>query len=172
MRKVVILSLLALELAVCGCGSNPTPTNVISTTANGTWEAQLTGGVGQASLMNFTTSFVVTDIGPIDPTGLSFLNQQTCFVTNNTETGTASFTTSSSGQVTGTMQFIVTSGIPAGNVLTLKGNLTGTSNGTTSTTGTLTNGVVTGTWTLTGSSDCTGTGNFTMCQGKATCSAT
>jgi hypothetical protein len=61
-----------------------------------------------------------------------------------------------------------------GNVLTLTGDLTGTSNGTTSTTGTLSNGVVVGTWTLTGGAgdpSCTGNGDFLMCQGNNTCTA-
>jgi hypothetical protein len=66
----------------------------------------------------------------------------------------------------------VTSATPPGNVLTLTGNLTGTSNGTTGTTGTLSNGVVEGTWALTGGQgdpSCTGGGSFLMCQGAATC---
>jgi len=74
--------------------------------------------------------------------------------------------------VTGTLTLTVQSITPAGNTLTLNGNVTGTSNGTIGTTGTLSNGVVAGTWSLTGGAgdpSCTGGGNFLMCQGAATC---
>jgi predicted transcriptional regulator len=69
----------------------------------------------------------------------------------------------------------VTSISPAGNTLTMSGNVTGTSNGTPTTTGILSNGVVVGTWTLSGGagdSSCAGSGNFIMCQGTSTCSTT
>ena len=93
------------------------------------------------------------------------------------ESGTATLNTNTgTNQVTGTLDFTVTSVTPAGNTLTLTGNLTGTSNGTTTTTGTLSNGVVSGTWTLTGGQgdpSCTVLkGTFVMCQGTATCTVT
>ena len=63
-----------------------------------------------------------------------------------------------------------------GSVLTLTGDLTGTSSGTSTTSGTLSNGVVVGSWSLTPGAKATGcnagTGDFVMCQGKATCSTT
>jgi hypothetical protein len=180
MKKLAILMLLALELAVCGCGTSPAP-NTVSTSTSGFWEAQLSGGTGEAAGLNFVTAFNVTNIGPLDITSFSFFNTGACFangVKGSTESGTAQFTTNTgTGQVTGNLTYTVTSAIPTGNVLTLTSypnGLTGTSNGTTTTTGTLSNGVAVGSWTLTGSSDCTGgpssvTGNFIMCQGAATC---
>ncbi len=180
MKKLAILMLLALEIAVSGCGTSP-PDNTVNTSTSGVWEAQLVGGKGEASKLNFVTEFSVEDVGPLDVTSFSFINGGACFANGNntsTQAGSAAFTTNTgTGQVTGSLTFTVTSLVPAGNVLTLTtpdGGLTGTSNGTTTTTGTLSNGVAVGNWTLAGSSDCTGGpasvgGTFTMCQGTNTC---
>lgn len=173
MKRLALIVLLA-ELAVCGCGTSTSNTSVVNTTANGTWEATLTGAGGNASLLNFVTQFTVTDQGPITINSLAFFNAgpNECFSTGlnqENETGTANFGTNSNGTVVGTLSLKVTSVNPAGNTLTLSGSLTGTSNGTTSTTGVLSNGVVSGTWTLKGSSNCQATGNFLMCQGTDTC---
>ena len=54
----------------------------------------------------------------------------------------------------------------------MTGNLTGTSNGTPQVTGTLSNGVVVGTWMLSGGAgdaSCADSGNFIMCQGTSPC---
>src|SRR5580698_3076639 len=62
-----------------------------------------------------------------------------------------------------------------GNLLTLKGTATGVTNTVAQTT---TWNAVTGGWTLTGSSSCTGSGqapyagSFTMCPGSTTCTTT
>lgn len=178
MKKLGFLIVLALDLAVGGCGGN-TPTNTVDTATAGNWEVQFTGGTDQASLIDFVTAFSVTNSGPLEITGFSFINAGKCFangVNVSTETGNATLITGAANQVTGTLDFTVTSRTPAGNILTLKGNLTGTSNGTPTTTGSLSNGVVVGTWTLTGSADCIGAGNpkgvggnFIMCQGTSTC---
>jgi hypothetical protein len=185
MKKLAILMVLALELAVCGCGTS-SPSTVTSTTTNGNWEAQLTADTGfPASQLNFVTAFTVTDFSgrnvALDITSLGFFNAGACFATGtavngtavSTATGTASFTTNTAtDQVTGNLTYTVTSITPSGNVLTLTSNpngFTGTSSGTTTTTGTLSNGVVLGGWTLTG--PCANgvspapAGTFIMCQG-------
>lgn len=175
MKKLALTVLLALEMVVCGCG-NSTPNNVTNTQATGNWEAQLTGGSEQTALMNFVTTFNVTDQGPLNITGFGFFNSGACFATGTTaesESGTANFGTNASNQVSGTLSLTITS-TTTGSVLTLNGNLTGTSNGTTTTTGTLSNGVVVGQWSITpGSSatNCTGNknGTFLMCQNQTTC---
>ena len=182
MRRLAILVLLALEFAVCGCANN-TPSTVTNTSTTGNWEAQLINpSGGQASLLNFVVSFNVTNSGPLDITGFGFFNDNTCFAKDfNTqkESGNASFTTDSAGHVTGTLSLKITSST-TGSVLTLTSNpdgLTGTSNGTTTTTGTLSNGVVVGTWTLTPGGTAKGCNavnapdaTFVMCQNAATCS--
>ncbi|HVN21539.1 MAG TPA: hypothetical protein VMU05_22325 [Dongiaceae bacterium] len=178
--KKLALVLLALALPIWGCGSSPnTSTNNTSTEANGNWEAQLTGGTDQAALLNFVTTFSVTNTGPLNVTGFAFFNSGACFTTgDNAETvnGSADFTTSSTNTVTGTLNLTITSSTN-GSVLTLSpGVLTGNSNGTTTTTGTLSNGVVVGSWSLTPGSGATGcnagTGTYILCQGKATCTPT
>jgi len=179
MKKLALVALLALELAVSGCGTSGTPSDTTNTQATGNWEAQMTGGTDQASLLNFVTTFTVTNSGPLDITGFGFFNAGACFATGTDAenvTGNATFTTSSTNSVTGTLTLTVTSSTN-GSVLTLnQGTLTGTSNGTTSTTGTLSNGVVVGTWTLApgnGATGCnSGTGSYILCQDKATCTPT
>jgi len=190
MKKFAILTLLALELVVCGCGT--TPANRITTTTNGNWEARLIGGTGPASQLSFVTTFSVSNISggtgePLDITGFSFFNAGPCFaVGTNTsnENGSATLSVQSTGQVTGTMTYAVTSvaanNVAAGNLLTLTSlqpdGVTGTFTGSSPTTGTISNGVVVGTWTLSsGDSSCNGgstgsiSGTFVMCQGSATC---
>lgn len=179
MKKVAILLALAMELAVLGCGTN-VPSTVTNTSTTGNWEAQLINATGQASLLNFVVGFNVLNSGPLNVTGFAFFNQGACFslgANANKQAGNASFTTNiSTGQVTGTLSLTVTSNTN-GNVLeltSLKDGLTGISNGTTTTLGTLSNGVVVGTWTLKPDPKATGcasqTGTFLMCQGAATCS--
>ena len=187
MKKLAVLMVLALELAVCGCGTS-SPSTVTTTSTTGNWEAELIGGTDQASELNFVTAFNVTDVSgnneSLDIKSFAFFNVGACFalpvngVAGSTESGTASFATNSgTGQVTGQLTYTVTSITPPGNILTLtsyQNGLTGTSNGTTTTTGTLSGGVAVGTWSLTGDSSCTGpvspvTGTFIMCQGVATC---
>ena len=105
MKKLAFLTLLALAFAVSSCGNN-TPTNVTNTQAGCNWEAQLTGGTSEASKLDFVTAFTVTNAGPLDITGFGFINSGACFATGlnvENESGTASFTTSSTNQVTGTL---------------------------------------------------------------------
>jgi hypothetical protein len=176
MKKLALVALLALEIAVCGCGATNNNSTTTNTQATGNWEAQMTGGTDQASLLNFVTTFTVTNSGPLDVTGFGFFNSGACFVTGTdaeSVSGNASFTTSSTNTVTGTLNLTITSS-SNGSVLMLNaGSLTGTSNGTTTTTGTLSNGVVIGTWSLTpgsGTTGCnSGSGTYILCQDKATC---
>ena len=182
MRRLAILVLLALTFAIFGCANN-TPSTTTNTSTTGNWEAELISpSGGQASLLNFVVAFNVTNSGPLDITGFTFFNQNSCFesgINGQTEKGNASFTTDATGHVTGTLSLTITSS-SNGSVLTLTSNadgLTGTSNGTTSTTGTLSNGVVVGTWTLTPGGNASGcnavsqsdNATFLMCQGTASC---
>jgi len=175
MKKLAILILLALELAVGGC-STGTHSTTVTTSTSGNWEAQLTGGIGEASKVDFVTTFNVTNTNgasgqPLDITGFAFFNAGKCFVSGETISGSASITTLSTNQAQGTMTYTVTSGTPSGNVLTL----TGTTVVGTVTNGTLSGGGVAGTWMLTGAQGdpgCTGSGNFIMCQNATTCTVT
>jgi hypothetical protein len=151
MKRLGILAALALELMVLGCGGPPPNQNVI-TTASGTWEGTLTGGLGDASALNFVTTFSVNGDGSLSITGFTFITNGPCFVAE-TASGSADLTTGSTTVVTGTVDLTVQSQSPTGNTLTLSGM----ENGTT----------ITGTWTLSASTNCSGVGtapggNFTM----------
>lgn len=203
MKKLALLALV-LEFAVCGCGTQPH--NAVTTTTSGNWEAQFLGGTPStssgstgplfpSSQLNFVTSFDVTSViegtpRPLDITGFGFFNAGQCFATGigaETAIGTATLNTAQSGQVNGSFEYTVTSvatpSTVAGNVLSLstkEGGVTGTSNGTSTTTGTLSNGIFWGGWTLqssdpnclpgaTSTAPITVQGTYIMCQGKATC---
>jgi hypothetical protein len=186
MKKLAVLIVVALAGLLLSCADN-TRNNNITTTTNGNWEAGFSGGTGPTSLLGFVVQFSVTDTTghanePLDIYNFAFYNAGECFATGKdeeTESGTATLTTASSGQVTGTLTLVITSKA-TGAALTLNGNLQGMSNGTTTSTGTLSNGVVWGNWTLTPGN---GTGpaaacttptdatsaTFVMCQGESTC---
>jgi hypothetical protein len=193
MKKFAILAMLALEIAVGGCAYE-TPVGAVTTSTSGNWEAQLFGGTGPTAQLNFVTSFSVTTFTgqsnqALDITGFGFYNANPCFEvssgsTSVTQVGTAILNTNYAGQVTGNLTYTINSTVNS-NVLALTtqpvngfpaGGVMGTSNGTTTTTGTMSNGVAWGTWTLTSSDPAclpSGTpsvsGTFVMCQGTNSC---
>ncbi len=152
MKKVAVRVLLALELTVSGCGSS-TPATV--TAANGTWESALIGTDAGVGVFNFLTSFSVDTSGALSVTYFSFLTTGPCFpVTGDTASGTFDVTSATTTS-TANFTFTVQSG---GSSM----SMTGTATGTTDTSGNTTWSTITGTWMLTGSSACTGSGTFTM----------
>ena len=152
MRYLAIAGLLALAMIVASCGHSTT--NTAPATASGTWQSALTQAGGGFTKLDFVTTFTVNTNGSLDVTGLTFLNAQQCFAANSAG-GSSDLVTNANFVVTGPITYTIQSQSPAGNALTL----TGTENG----------GTITGTWTETGSSDCTGTGNYIMCQTGSTC---
>jgi hypothetical protein len=163
--KVVAVLLLVALTMVNGCGgSNTRTTATAQTAASGGWSAQLLGGAGEASGLSFTTQFAVNGDGSLSVTFFQFLTEGLCFTaTGEAPTGTMVLTLSNATEaVTGTFAFTVQS---SGNTLTMNGTVTGTENGTT-----LSDGTITGTWTLTsGTPACNGTGGaFTMTETAAT----
>ena len=176
MKILAILMLLALELAVCGCGTT-SPSTEQNTTTSGNWEVQFTGGPVPASQLNFVTAFNLTDSGPLDVTGFGFFNTGSCFTNGtdaSTEAGTATLTATSDLSGYGHAHFYRHFGNHASVLSLTNGTLTGTTNGTVGVTGTLSNGVVTGDWALSNATmhTCNGKGTFLMCQGTATCTVT
>ena len=182
MRKLAFLPLLALAGLITSCGSNtiqPTPTS----TASGNWEAQLTGGSGPATGLSFLINFYFSTTngnasGPITVNDFSFINANTCFPSISGVSGSAQLTNNTNtNQITGTMTLTIKSA--SGSTLTLTANppvgeVLGTSSG-----GTISNGAVNGTWTLTNAtsgSPCIAGGisstvqpSFIMCQNATTC---
>ena len=139
MKMFAVAMLLVAGLTLAGCGSNNNPANI-----NGNWTATLTGSQN----FNFTTSIIENSDGTISVTNFSFSSNSSCFVSGETETGTFALSGNFNGKVTGKFGMTVKSGMPSGNTLALTGDVNGNT--------------ITGTWTLTGSSGCTGNGTFTM----------
>ncbi len=158
MKAVAILVLVAFTLSGCG-GPNYLNTQNAQQAAGGIWSAQIIGGSGPASGFSFNTQFTVNSNGSLSITYFQFLTQGACFpVEGGTQTGTMDLTINGSTDlVTGTLTYTV---LASGNTLTLNGQVTGTENGNT-----LTDSSITGTWTITGGTGCTGAGGtFTMTQ--------
>jgi hypothetical protein len=162
MKEVAIL--LSLVLMLSGCGN----TNSVQAGVGGIWSASLVGGDGEASGFSFVSQFTLSG-SSISFSSLQFINfnqngnqQESCFQLSpptSSDSGTSDLSANSAGQVTGTMSITVNSG---GNTLTLTST---TVSGIINTnTNVLSDGVITGTWTITGSTACTGSGTFTMTQ--------
>jgi hypothetical protein len=142
MKKLAVVGLMAVALTLVGCGSNGSKGNI-----NGTWTAVLTGDEN----FTFGTSLVVNNDGTLIVSQFSFSTNGPCFVSGETESGSFGLTGDFNGKVTGTFTLNVVSGQPSGNTLMLAGTVNGNA--------------ITGTWSLTGGSGCTGSGNFTMAKG-------
>jgi len=171
-----MVALLGLGMWLSSCATS-TVVPPVTTGAGGNWEAQLLGGVGEASLLDFTSDFSVgPGGGSLDihfPPSFFNTNSGSCFQTIASYNGSAVLTTSTANLVTGSLMYTVTSG--SGNTLTLTAGpgsdpptigFTGTSTGTADD-GVLSNGMVQGVWTLTegsGVTGCAGSGTFVMCQ--------
>lgn len=145
MKNFAVALLLVVGLAMAGCGSNSSSSN--SANVDGNWNATLTDS-GNNPAFTFGTSLVVNGDGTLSVSNFTFNSPSPCFVSGETTTGSFALSGNFNGNVTGAFQFVVKSGSPAGNTLTLMG----TANGNT----------ITGTWTLSGFPGCAGNGNFTM----------
>ena len=144
MKQFSVLAVLALGLALVGCGSN----NKDSANINGTWNATLLSN-GNTTNFNFGTSLTESSNGSLNVTNFNFTTNSSCFVSGETESGSFSLGGDFNGNVNGQFGMTVQSQNPSGNTLALTGTV---SNGNT----------ISGNWTLTGSSGCTGNGTFTM----------
>ena len=146
MRKSSLLALLFLALSMAGCGNNSSGSGNI----NGSWAASLTNTDGSTAYA-FTTTFTQGSAGALTVTNFTFTSTGPCFATYSTsETGSFGLSGNSNGNVKGTFGMTVTTLFPAptNNLLTLQGTVNG--------------GTISGTWTLTGGTGCTGNGSFTM----------
>lgn len=141
MKQFAVAVLLVMGLVMAGCGSNG------SGSVNGTWNATLTGN-NAAPVFTFGTSLTTNSNGGLNITNFSFTTSSPCFSSGETETGSFTLSGNFSGQVHGSFGMTISSVSPAGNTLVLNGTETGNT--------------ISGTWTLTGSSGCTGSGTFTM----------
>jgi hypothetical protein len=142
MKKLSVAWLVALVLALVGCGSNGSKGNI-----NGNWTAILSD-----TNFSFSTSVVVNNDGTLSVDQFSFSTNGPCFVSGETESGSFAFAGDFNGNLTGQFNFKVQSGSPSGNTLTLTGTVNGNS--------------IAGNWSLTGGnpSGCQGSGTFTMAR--------
>jgi hypothetical protein len=160
MKEVVILLLLAVMLSSCNNA------NTVQTGVGGIWQANLTGGDGTASGLSFITQFTVNgDSSTLSFSSLQLINNEpdSCIPYSpslSSDAGSVMLSYNSADQlINSSLTLTVTSG---GNTLTLTStSFTGTIN---TNTNVLTDGLVTGTWTIAGSPGCIGGGDFTMTQ--------
>jgi len=166
MKQVAILLLMALMLD--GCSS----TRTLQSTTSGIFQAEMFGGVGDASGFSFITQFTLNGNDSLNILSFQFLTDNNngntpCFPVNGgTVSGSiANYVVNTNDTVSGNLNYVVKSG---GNTLTLTGPVTGTATVTgtpPNTSTTLTSASASGNWTLKGGTGCTNAGgSFTMTQ--------
>jgi hypothetical protein len=140
---VFLLCLTLVGITLVGCGANSAnPANI-----NGNWNATLID-TNNTTLFQFGTSLVVNGDGTLSIANFQFNSNEACFPQGETEAGSFTLSGNFNGQVSGKFGLTIQSESPANNTLTLSGTATG--------------GTISGTWTLTGGTGCTGNGSFTM----------
>jgi hypothetical protein len=147
MRRFGVVLFIAFGLFLVGCGGeNSGPGS--SGNINGNWTATL-NDTGNSPVFTFTTSFHQGNGTDVSVTNFTFTTSSPCFVSGGTETAEFMLSGNFNGSITGSFDLHIQSATPSGNTLTLEG--------------TVKNGVITGTWMLSGvTSGCTGNGNFTI----------
>ncbi len=146
-KKIATIVLLALGMSMSGCGNGngSGPGNI-----NGTWAFDLTNADGTLGY-TFSTTFTQESDSTLDVTNFTFTSTGPCFAGYQTsETGTFGLMGNFNGNVTGTFGMTITTMFPGAtnNVLTLQGTVNGHT--------------ISGTWTLTGLTGCSGNGTFTI----------
>jgi hypothetical protein len=142
---IVVLLLLGVSMVGCGSSNGSNNTNV-----NGNWSASLTDSQSGPTVYAFTTTLAEGSGGTLSVTNFTFTSTGSCFVSGQTnESGNFTLSGNFSGNVTGTFGMTISStpGSASQSQLVLQG-------------GVGPNNTLTGVWTLTGSSACTGSGNF------------
>jgi hypothetical protein len=148
-KQIGIIVLLALGLVMSGCGSSNSR-GLGSGNINGTWFATLTNTDGSLAY-TFSTTFTQATGSALDVTSFTFTSTGPCFASDQTsETGTFGLMGNFNGNVTGTFGMTITTMFPGAtnNLLTLQGTVNGNT--------------ISGTWTLTGGTGCSGNGTFTI----------
>jgi hypothetical protein len=111
------------------------------------WSATLSNST--ATTFTFTTDLTVNASGSLGTTNFNLtLNNTPCTFPATTESGSFTISGNFNGQVSGSFQYVITSTGAETNVLTLNG--------------TVSNGLIAGTWSVSGATNCTGNGTFTM----------
>jgi len=129
----------------CSSGNGSNSTNV-----NGTWSASLTDSQSGQTTYAFTTTLTEVSGGSVSISNFTFTSTGSCFVEGQTtESGTFTLSGDFNGNVKGTFGMTIQSTTGGGPQLTLQG-------------GVGSNNTITGTWSLSGATGCSGSGNFTF----------
>jgi len=144
MKKIIVACLLGIGFVLSSCGSN----SHVNGNINGMWSATLNSA--SANTFIFMTDLIVNADGSLGTTSFNIsLNNTPCVFPSSTESGSFTISGNFNGQVSGKFHYVVMSTGVEVNTLTLDG--------------TVNNGVITGTWTVTGATaNCSGNGTFTM----------
>ena len=145
-KSIGIIALLTLVIAMGGCSSN----NGSSANINGNWSASLTDSQSGPVIYAFTTTFTEASGGAVSITNFTFTSTGSCFVEGQTnETGSFTLSGDFSGNVKGTFGMTISATDNSGSQLVLQGGVGA-------------NNMITGTWSLSGSTACSGSGDFTF----------
>lgn len=144
-KQFALAAVLALGAILAECESNHHSNSI-----NGTWNATLLGN-NSSTIFAFDTSLEQNSDGSVTVVNFKFSSSSPCFVSGQTETGSFTLRGNPNGPMSGKFGMTVDSGIPSGNTLALVGTAAGSS--------------ISGNWTLTGSSGCSGSGTFSMTRG-------
>ncbi|HWO31216.1 MAG TPA: hypothetical protein VNO32_20670 [Candidatus Acidoferrum sp.] len=148
-KSIGIIILLAVGIAMVGCSSSSN-NGSNSTNVNGNWSASLTSTPTGPTIYAFTTTLAETSGGGLSISNFTFTSAGSCFVSGETsEAGTFTLSGNFNGNVTGTFGMTINSTNANNATLTLQG-------------GVGPNNTLTGIWTLTGSTACSGQGTFTF----------
>jgi hypothetical protein len=138
---------LAATIAAVGCSSS---SGSNSTNVNGNWSASLNGSPTGPTVYAFTTTLTEASGGGVTVSNFTFTSAGSCFVQGQTsETGNFTLSGNFNGNVTGTFGMTINSTNANNATLALQG-------------GVGPNNTLVGTWTLTGSTACSGQGTFTF----------
>lgn len=143
MRNVIAANLLGMLLLIASCGGGKTPSGI-----TGNWTASLQSP-GGAEAFGFTAELTQNSGASVAVSNFVLSPSNSCFTGQTVESATFSGTGNSSGP----FGMTITSQSSPSDVLTIQGNLL---------TDKYANQSITGTWTLTGTSGCSGNGNFVM----------
>jgi hypothetical protein len=145
-KSIGVIALLAATIAAVGCSTS----NSNSTSVNGNWSASLTNSQSGQTNYAFTTTLTESNGGGVTVTNFKFTSAGSCFVDGQTsESGTFTLSGNFNGNVTGTFGMTINSTNSNNATLVLQG-------------GVGPNNTLTGTWVLSGSTACSGSGNFTF----------
>lgn len=142
MRKIIVPNLLGMLLLLASCGGGKTPSSI-----NGHWAATLQN-LNVAGSIGFTAQLAQSTGTSVAVLNFAFTSSDSCLPSQTVESATFSAT----GNLSGVFGMNITSQGGQSSVLTIQGNLASNS----------ANESITGTWSLTGTSGCSGNGTFVM----------